>query len=189
MKSRDEEIRRLRARHSLASRRDDPFSVTGPWSFRELCEHRHGWTEIGEHWLQCQICWWCKPKLSRPPRLEVLPALLKGRVLPPLSGKVDVRSVFRNAGFVLDDDHRSVLSIVRVHVVQHQFTEDPLVRRCAVEVRFKRHGWQQAAMFNETALYKLMDVVSKAAPRKPKALWSAIQAVYSRGWSKPWRTR
>lgn len=176
----------MRVRHSLASRRNDPFPVTGPWSFRTVCEHQHGWAEIGGHWLQCTICWWCKPKLGKPPKLEALPALLKGRVLPPLTGKVDLSKVFRNAGFVLSNDSSSVLSIVRVHVVQHSFVEDPLIRRCGVEVRFKEFGWRMAAVFYETALYRLMEVVAKAAPRKPRALWSAIQAAFSRGWRKPW---
>ena len=176
----------MRARHSLASQRNTPFPATGPWSLRALCEHEHGWKDVDEYWQQCVICWWCKPKLGTPPTLRVLPGLLKGRVLPPLSGKVDLRHVFRNAGFVFDD--RSALSIVRVHVVQHTFVEDPLVRRCGVEVKFKDHGWQMAAVFYETALYKVVDVVAKAEPRKPRALWLAIQAAFSRGWKKPWET-
>lgn len=187
MTSREEAIRRMRARHSLGSRRADTrFPVTGPWSLRELCEHEHGWKEVGEHWLQCKICWWCKPKLGKPPKLEQLPAILKNCVLPPLTGKPDLNKVFRNAGFVLDDDSRSVLSIVRVQVSQHTCIEDPLIRRCGVEVKFKDYGWQAAAVFYETALYKLMEVVAKAEPRKPKALWLAIQAAFSRGWQKPW---
>jgi hypothetical protein len=185
--SREEDIQRMRARHSMGTRREDTrFPVTGPWSFHGLCEHEHGWKEAGEHWLQCKICWWCKPKLGKPPKLEMLPAILKNRVLPPLTGKVDLSKVFRNAGFVLDDDRSSVLSMVRVHVVQHQFIEDPLIRRCGAEVRFKDHGWQRAAVFYETALYKLIEIVAKAVPRKPRALWSAIQAAFSRGWTKPW---
>lgn len=187
MMERQEAIRRMRARHSLGTRRSDVrFPVTGPWSFRELCEHTHGWRVVGEHWLQCKICWWCKPRLGKPPKLERLPAILKNCVLPPLTGKVDMSKVFKNAGFVLDDDRGSVLSIVRVQIVQYHFAEDPLIRRCSVEVKFKEYGWQYAATFYETALYRLMEVVSKAEPRKPKALWLAIQAAFSRGWPKPW---
>lgn len=172
-------------------RADTRFPVTGPWSFHGVCDHEHGWKEVDEYWQQCKICWWCKPKLGKPPTLRVLPALLKGRVLPPYTstGKVDLSKVFRNAGFVFEDDHRGVFSMVRVHLVQYQFTEDPLIRRCGVEVRFKEHGWQPAAVFYETALFKLMEVVAKAAPRKPRALWLAIQAAFSRGWRKPWESR
>lgn len=184
--SREENIRRMRARHSIASRRDDKFPVTGPWSYRPLCEHEHGWRDVDQDWVQCRICWWCKPRLGTPPKLERLPTILRDRVLPPLSGKVDLRAVYRNAGFVLDDDRRSVLSIVRVQVVQHQWVEMPLVRRCGVDVKFNDHGWQSAAVFFETALYRLVDVLVKAEPRKPKALWTAIQATYSSGWRKPW---
>jgi hypothetical protein len=167
-------------------RADTRFPITGPWSLREVCEHEHGWRDVDEHWMQCKMCWWCKPKLGKPPTLRVLPALLKNRVLPPLTGKIDTTKLFRNAGFVLDDDVRSVCSIVRVYIVQHTFVEDPLIRRCGVEVRFKDYGWQAAAVFYETALINLMNVVSKAEPRKPKALWLAIQAAFSRGWPKPW---
>lgn len=185
---RNEAIRRMRARHSMGTRRADTrFPVTGPWSFSGLCEHTHGWKEVGEHWLQCTMCWWCKPKLGKPPKLEKLPAILKNRVLPPLTGKIDMSKVFRNAGFVFEDDRRGVFSMVRVHVVQHSFTEDPLIRRCGVEVRFKDHGWQMAAVFFETALFMLMDVLAKAEPRKPRALWLAIQIAFSRGWKKPWQ--
>ena len=133
---REEVIKRMRARHSLGTRRADTrFPVTGPWSFAGICEHEHGWRDVGEHWLQCRICNWCKPKLGKPPKLEKLPAILKNCVLPPLTGKVDVTKVFRNAGFVLDDDSSSVLSIIRVRVVQISFIEDPLIRRWNVRVR------------------------------------------------------
>lgn len=187
MTSREEAIRRMRARHSLGTRRSDTrFPVTGPWSFRELCEHEHGWKDVGDHWEQCKVCGWCKPKLGKPPKLEQLPAILKGCVLPPLTGKPDLTKVFRNAGFVLDDDAHSVLSIVRVAVCQHTCAEDPFIRRCTVDVKFKDYGWQPAAVFFETALYRLMEVVNKAEPRKPKALWLAIQGAFSRGWPKPW---
>lgn len=180
----------MRARRSIVSRVEAGGTpVTGPWSFRELCEHRHGWAEVGGDWLQCRLCWWCKPKLSAPLALKALPAILRGRVLPPLSGKVNVRDAFRNAGFVLDDDKDSVLSTVRVRVVQYSFAEDPLIRRCAVDVRFREHGWQGAAAFFETALSELMRVISRAEPRKPRALWLAIQAAFTPGWQKPWRKR
>lgn len=182
----------MRARHALTALRKekDPFPVTGPWSLRGLCEHAHGWKKVGDHWLQCEICHWCKPKLGVPPKLEALPAILKDRALPPLTGKVDLHAVFRNAGFVLGDDAASVLSIVRVHVAQHSWsTVDAFVRRCGVEVKFKDHGWQPAAVFYETALHRLVDVVAKAEPRKPRALWSAIQAAFSRGWREPWRVQ
>jgi hypothetical protein len=178
----------MRARHSLASRRTSLAPVTGPWSFRELCEHEHGWRSVGEHWLQCQICNWCKPKLGVPPKLETLPAILKGRALPPLEGKVDLHRVFRNAGFVLDDGG-SALSMVRVQVLQYTWLSDFGVRRCQVEVRFNEFGWCSAAVFNETALHMLAAVVAKAEPRKPRALWLAIQQAFSRGWPKPWEPR
>lgn len=183
--SRESAIRRMRATHSLKS---NGMPVTGPWSFREVCVH-HEFNAVGEHWLQCRMCWWCKPKLGKPPKLEKLPAILKNCVLPPLTGKIDMSKVFRNAGFVLDDDRSSVLSLVRVHVVQYSFTEDPLIRRCGAEVRFKELGWRMAAVFFETALYRLMEVAAKAAPRKPRALWLAIQAAFSRGWPKPWEMK
>lgn len=187
MIEREESIKRMRARHSMGTRRADTrFPITGPWCLRDVCEHKHGWKEVGEHWLQCKMCWWCKPKLGKPPALEKLPTILKNCVLPPLTGKIDTTKLFRNAGFVLDDDSASVCSIVRICIVQHSFIEDPLVRRCGVEVKFKDYGWQAAAVFYETALYKLMEVVAKAEPRKPKALWLAIQAAFSRGWPKPW---
>lgn len=179
-----EAIRRMRARRSMASRREDKFPVTGPWSFRGLCEHEHGWRNVDEYWLQCRLCWWCKPKLGKPPTLRVLPAMLKGRVLPPLSGKVDLHSVYRNAGFIIDDDRDSVLSMVRVTVVQYSWSDG--VRRCGADVRFKDYGWQRVAVFNETALFRLLDVLAKAEPRKPKTLWLAIQKVYTPGWQKPW---
>jgi hypothetical protein len=184
--SREEAIQRMRARHVLTAIRSDPYPVTGPWSLRASCDHSHGWRNVDEYWLQCVMCWWCKPKLGKPPSLRVLPAFLKGRVLPPLTDKVNVNSVFKNAGFVLDEDSRSVLSIVRVHVVQSAFIEDPMIRRCGVEVKFKKHGWRMAAVFHETALYKLISVLSRAAPRKPKKLWLAIQAAFSKGWRTPW---
>lgn len=182
----------MRARHSLASRRDDGYPVTGPWSFRELCEHEHGWTDVGEHWLQCRICWWCKPKLGKPPKLEALPAILKGRVIPPLTGKVDVRSAYCNAGFVLDDDRDSVLAIVRVRVVQHTYVTEPAeIRRCGVEVKFKEFGWRCAAVFSETAFHRLLSALAEAEPRKPRALWMAIQDAYEikPHWPHPWETR
>jgi hypothetical protein len=175
----------MRATHALKSR---GTVVTGPWSFREVCAH-HEFNKLDENWSQCKLCWWCKPNLGNPPKLVKLPAILKGRVLPPLTGRVDLSKVFRNAGFVLDDDRSSVLSIVRVHVVQHSFIEDPLIRRCGVEVKFKKFGWKMAAMFYETALQILMAVVARAKPRKPKALWIAIQSAFSRGWQKPWEAR
>lgn len=186
MGERDEAIRRMRARHSMASRREDPFPVTGPWSYRELCEHQHGWTAVGEHWLQCRICWWCKPKLGKPPRLEKLPAILKGCFLPPLSGKLDLGATYRNAGFVVDEDRRSVLSIVRIRVVQHTFTTEPGVRRCGVDVRFNALGWKEAGVIMETQLSKLLDVLSSAEPRKPKALWRSIQETFGHRWPVPW---
>lgn len=174
----------MRATHSIRSRAKKP--ITGPWSFRDVCTHEEGWKNVGEHWLQCRRCWWCKPKLGKPPRIAMLPAILENRILPPLTGKIDLGKVFRNAGFMLDDDRDSVLSMVRVHVVQHVFVEDPLIRRCGVDVQFKDLGWQSAAVFNETALYVLIDVVAKAEPRKPRALWLAIQNAFSKGWKKPW---
>ena len=183
--SRESAIRRMRATHSLKS---NGVLVTGPWSFRDVCEHR-AFDKVGEHWFQCRMCWWCKPNLGNPPKLERLPAILKGRVLPPLTGKVDMSKVFRNAGFMLDDDRSSVLSMVRVHVVQYSFTEDPLIRRCGAEVRFKDLGWKMAAVFYETALFRLMEVTAKAAPRKPRALWLGIQEAFSRGWQKPWEMK
>lgn len=197
---RDDLIRRMRAVHSARARysplvwRDsrlehetgDGFPVTGPWSFRETCEHDHGWTEVGEHWLQCRRCWWCKPKLGEPPELEKLPAILKGRVLPPLSGKVDLRDVYANAGFVVDDDRGSVLSVVRVRVVQHTWTSEPDIRRCGVEVRFRGRGWKEAAVFMETWLHRLVAVLRDAEPRRPRALWRAIQAAMEQRWSPPW---
>lgn len=184
--TREEDISRMRARHSLATRREDPFPVTGPWSLRELCEHEHGWRDVDEHWQQCRVCWWCRPRLGKPPAIRVVPALLKGRVLPPLSGKTNLHKVFRNAGFVMDDDRRSVLSIARVTIAQYAWGSALDVRRCGVEVKFKDHGWCPAATFNETALYRLVEVLSKAEPRKPRKLWLAIQETYSQGWKRPW---
>lgn len=198
---RDDLIRRMRAGHSMqaeVSRRrlvwtdsqleaenGGGFPVTGPWSFRATCEHHGEWNEVGEHWLQCRACWWCKPKLGTPPKLERLPAILKGRVLPPLSGKVDMRAVYANAGFVVDDDRRSVLSAVRVRVVQHTWTADK-IRRCGVEVRFRDHGWQEAAVFMETWLHRLVVVLHNAEPRRPKALWCAIHEAMECRWTPPW---
>lgn len=183
--SRESSIRRMRATHSLKS---NGVVVTGPWSFRDTCAH-HEFDKLDEHWFQCRVCWWCKPNLGNPPKLEKLPAILKGRVLPPLTGKIDMSKLFRNAGFMLDDDRSSVLSMVRVHVVQYSFVTDPFIRRCGAEVRFKEFGWQMAAVFFETALFRLMEVVAKAAPRKPRALWFGIQAAFSRGWQKPWEMK
>ena len=163
---REEAIKRMRARHSLGSRRADTrFPVTGPWSFRELCEHEHGWKDVDTYWQQCMVCWWCKPKLGEPPTLRVLPGFLKGRALPPLTGKPDLTKVFRNAGFILGDDQESVLAMVRIYVVQHSFSADPLIRRCGVEVRFKDHGWQPAAVCYETALFKLCLLYTSPSPR------------------------
>lgn len=196
-----EAIRRMRAEHSARSQHrqrlswqdsrlehesGDGFPVTGPWSFRETCEHEHGWCEVGEHWLQCKRCWWCKPKLGKPPKLEALPAILKGRVLPPLNGRVDLHMMYMNAGFVIDDDVRSVLSVVRVRVVQYTWKEAFEIRRCGVEVKFKDRGWKEAAVFWETYLHRLIDVLSKAEPRKPKALWRAIQVAMEHRWTPPW---
>lgn len=184
--SRTEYIRRMRVRHSIASRIGDDFPMTGPWSYRPLCEHEHGWRDVDQHWEQCLICWWCKPKLGKPPKLEKLPAILKGRVLPPLSGKVNLRHIYSNAGFVLDDDRESVISKVRVRVVQHSWVTEPDIRRCGVEVRFKEHGWREAAVFMETWLHRLMTVLAQAEPRKPRALWSAIQKAMEINWTPPW---
>lgn len=193
-------VRRMRAEHSRRAGRDHlvwmhsrleeasggGFPVTGPWSFRETCEH-HNWDEVGEHWMQCRRCWWCKPKLGKPPKLDKLPAILKGRVLPPLSGKVDLRAVYANAGFVLDDDRRSVISTVRVRVVQYAETPDPWkIRKCGVEVRFRGRGWKEAGVFLETWLHRLVKVLHDAEPRKPKALWRAIQAAMEQNWPRPW---
>lgn len=190
MSTREEAISRMRARHALGTlRADTRFPITGPWSFAGICEHQHGWKDVDVYWQQCKICWWCKPKLGKPPTLRVLPAMLKDRPLPPLTGKPELGKVFRNAGFILGDDQKSVLSMVRINVVQHTFVTDPLIRRCGVEVKFKDHGWQAAAVFFETALFKLMEVVVKAEPRKPRALWLAIQDAFSRGWPKPWEVR
>lgn len=183
-REREETIRLMRERHSLASRREDGYPVTGPWSFRELCEHRHGWREVACGWLQCQVCWWCKP--NDPTDLGALPAILKGCVLPPLQGNVDLRQLYSNAGFVLDDESSSVLSIVRVVVVQYAHTTEPYVRRCGAQVRFKDRGWREAAVFFETGLSKLLGVVATAEPRKPRALWSAIQKTYAHAWRTPW---
>lgn len=196
---RDDLIRRMRAEHSQRSQYNplrwqdsrlekangEGFPVTGPWSFRATCEH-HEWNEIAEHWLQCKKCWWCKPKLGAPPNLEKLPAILKGRVLPPLSGKVDLHALYANAGFVLDDDRRSVLSTVRVRVVQYSWGSDPLIRRCGVEVRFREHGWREAAVFMETWMHRLVKVLSDAEPRRPKALWRAIHETMENRWKPPW---
>jgi hypothetical protein len=189
--TREEDIARMRARHSIASRLEDGYPVTGPWSFRPLCEHQHGWMDVDEHWLQCRVCWWCKPKLGDPPELKLLPAILRGRVLPPLSGKVNLHKLYANAGFVLDDDRDSVLSVVRVRVMQHarasrEYLE---VRRCGAEVKFQAYGWREAAVFMETGLTKLLSVLARAEPRKPKALWSQIQSTYETNWRKPWEAR
>jgi hypothetical protein len=197
---REDLIRCMRAEHSRRSRYNPTiwqdsrlerengggFPVTGPWSFRATCEH-HEWNEVGEHWLQCKKCWWCKPKLGKPPKLEKLPAILKGRVLPPLSGKVDLHAVYANSGFVVDDDRRSVLSAVRVRVVQHTWTADPGIRRCGVEVRFSGRGWREAGVFMETWLHRLVVVLREAEPRRPKALWRAIQAAMECRWTPPWK--
>jgi len=196
---REDLIRRMRSEHARRARYNPPvwrdsrleqesgggFPVTGPWSFRETCEH-HNWEEVGEHWLRCTRCWWCKAKLGRPPKLERLPAILKGRVLPPLSGKVDLNAVYANAGFVLDDDRRSVISTVRVRVIQYAWVTEPLIRRCGVEVRFRGRGWKEAAVFMETWLHRLVGVIREAEPRKPKALWRAIQKAMENKWTPPW---
>ena len=197
---RDDLIRRMRADHSAKSRprllwqdtrlekeNGGGYPITGPWSFRETCDHHGEWAEVGEHWLQCRRCWWCKPKLGRPPKLEKLPAILKGRMLPPLSGKVDLHALYANGGFVVDDDRRSVLSSVRVRVVQYTWANaDFDVRRCGVEVRFRGRGWREAAVFMETRLHRLVEVLRAAAPRRPKALWRSIQSAMEQRWTPPW---
>lgn len=203
MTPREAVIRKMRADHAWRRARGElplwresrleraaggGFPVTGPWSFRETCEHHGAWAEAGGDWLQCRTCGWCKPRLGRPPRPERLPALLAGRVLPPLSGEVDLRSVYANAGFVIDDDRRSVLSAVRVRVVQYsEWREWPAVRRCGVEVRFRGRGWREAAVFMETWLHRLVAVLRDAAPRRPRALWRAIQEAMGHRWPAPWR--
>lgn len=198
--TRADAVRQLRADHLRRSRynpvmwrdsrleREDGggFPVTGPWSFRDTCSHHGEWNEVGGHWLQCKMCWWCKPKLGEPPKIEKLPALLKGRVLPPLSGKVDLHDVYANAGFVVDDDLRSVLSAVRVRVVQYTWTSNPDIRRCGVEVKFRGRGWREAAVFMETWLHRLVSVLRDAEPRRPKALWRAIQKAMEQRWPPPW---
>lgn len=198
---RDDLIRRMRVGHvarAAAARRllwqdsrlerenGGGYPVTGPWSFRESCDHDHGWTEVGEHWLQCRRCWWCKPRLGTPPVLENLPAILAGRVLPPLSGKIDLHAVYANAGFVVDDDRRSVLSSVRVRVVQYSWGGDPMIRRCGAEVRFRGRGWREAAVFMETWLHRLVAVLREAEPHRPKALWKSIQSAMGHSWPAPW---
>lgn len=197
---RDDLIRRMRAEHAARARHNPQvwqdsrleqengggFPVTGPWSFRATCEH-HNWEVVEEHWLRCTRCWWCKPKLGRPPKIEKLPAVLKGRPLPPLNGKVDLRSVYANAGFVLDDDRRSVISAVRVRVVQYTSESAPVgIRRCGVEVRFRGRGWKEAAVFMETWLHRLVAVLRAAEPRRPKALWRAVQEAMECIWTPPW---
>lgn len=199
---RDDLIRRMRAEHSRRARyrpavwvgsrlehdSGGGFPVTGPWSFRDTCEH-HAWEKIGEDWLQCTRCWWCKPRLGKPPRIEKLPAILEGRPLPPLSGKVDLGAIYANAGFVLDDDRRSVISSVRVRVVQYAGwagNDDRGVRRCGVEVKFRGRGWREAAVFMETWLHRLVGVLREARPRRPKALWRAIQRAMECRWLPPW---
>jgi hypothetical protein len=179
-------LQNIPIRSRLEKEQGGGFPVTGAWSFRATCEHHGEWVEVGEHWLQCRTCHWCKPKLGKPPRLERLPAILKGRVLPPLNGAVDLGAVYANAGFVVDDDRRSVLSVVRVKVVQHAWVTEPMIRRCGAEVRFRGRGWREAGVFMETWLHRLVAVLSKAEPRKPKALWRAIQASMEHRWAPPW---
>lgn len=201
MTSRTDLIRRMRANHSdKASRGELPiwvdsrlergsgggYPVTGAWSFRDTCDHHAEWNEVGEHWLQCRRCHWCKPRLGKPPKVDKLPAILAGRVLPPLSGKVDLHDMYRNAGFVVDDDRRSVLSVVRVRVVQYSWTREPGIRRCGVEVRFRGRGWREAAVFMETWLHRLVAVLRDAIPRRPRALWLAIQRAMENKWTPPW---
>ena len=171
----------------LEKKQGGGFPVTGAWSFRPTCEHHGEWNEVGTNWLQCRTCHWCKPKLGKPPRLEKLPGILHGRVLPPLSGKVDLHAVYANAGFVVDDDCRSVLSVVRVKVVQHTWVNEPMIRRCGAEVRFRGHGWREAAVFMETWLHRLTTALSAAEPRRPRALWNAIQAAMEHKWQPPWQ--
>lgn len=198
--SRIDEIRRLRREHQVRSTthplvwRDSRleheagggYPVTGPWSFRETCEHHGAWQDVGEHWEQCRTCHWCRPKLGAPPDVSKLPAILEGRVLPPLSGKVDLHALYATAGFVLDADRESVLSVVRVRVVQYTWVQHPLIRRCGAEVRFRDRGWREAAVFMETWLHRLVKVLSEAEPRKPRALWSALNAAMECRWSPPW---
>ncbi len=198
---REDLLRRMRAEHSrrsqynplvwkesrLEQENGGGFPATGPWSFRATCEHHAEWSEVGEHWLQCSKCHWCKPKLGKPPKLEKLPAILKGRVLPPLSGKVDLHAVYANSGFVVDDDRRSVLSAVRVRVVQHTWANaDFDIRRCGADVRFSGRGWREAGVFMETWLHRLVAVLREAEPRRPKALWRAIQVAMEQRWAPPW---
>lgn len=186
---RDDAIRLMRAQHSRSSQ-----FANGPVfhnaQLRESCEH-HDFVKVDEHWMQCPRCFWCKPRLGRPPKLERLPAILKGRVLPPLFGKVDLHKVYCDGGFVIDDDRESVLSMVRVRVVQHTWVSHPGVRKCGVEVRFRELGWKEAAVFVETALHRLLSVLRDAEPRKPKALWLAVQRAYeiNPNWPRPWLPR
>src|SRR5882724_9159100 len=197
---RDDLIRKMRHEHCVAAQRavtrvwvdsqleqvnGGGYPVTGPWSFRETCEH-HNWDDLDGRWLRFSRCWWCKPVLGVPPKLEKLPALLKGRVLPPLSGKVDLHALYCNAGFVLDDDRRSVLSAVRVRVVQHSWGSGADIRRCGAEVRFRDRGWREAAVFMETWTHRLVSALSVAEPRRPKALWRAVQEAMECRWAPPW---
>ena len=76
---REEAIRRMRAAYSASTRTEptttpDPWSfpVTGPWSYRSTCEH-HRFQKLDKNWKQCARCWWCKPRLGVPPKIEKLP--------------------------------------------------------------------------------------------------------------------
>lgn len=183
---RDDAIRLMRANHSRASQFTGVFHRA---QRRDACEH--DFVKVDDSWKQCTLCLWCKPRLGKPPRLEKLPAILKGRVLPPLEGKVDLHKVYCDGGFVIDDDRDSVLSMVRVRVVQHTWVSHPDVRKCGVEVRFRELGWKEAAVFLETALRRLLAVLRDAEPRKPKKLWLAIQRAYeiNPNWPRPWEPR
>jgi hypothetical protein len=188
---REEAIRRMRAAYSASTRTEpattpDPWSfpVTGPWSYRPTCEH-HRFQKLDKNWKQCARCWWCKPRLGVPPKIEKLPAILRGRMLPPLNGKVDLRAMYANAGFVLSEDRLSVLSRIRIRIVQYSWCGTE-IRRCGVEVRFKDIGWKEAAVCMETYLHRLFPVLRVARPRRPKQTWVMIQRAFGHNWKPPW---
>lgn len=142
-------------------------------SFHQVCEHR--WETISETWDQCRVCKWCRSRVT----LEELPDVMARRLVPPFD-EIDLRKMYAFAGFV-------VSKMVRVRVSQHAWKTEFGDRRCGAEVRFKDYGWKEAAVFNESDLPSLFDIIKLAEKGKPRALWLSIQRLFRLSWTRPWK--
>lgn len=185
MGSREESIRRMRARHSMSTRaaemaERDGRIVSQAWlssdvAFREICEHDER-VDLNDDWTQCVYCRWALPNLGDPPDLLRLPPIMD-RALPSLD-PADLHHLYANAGVVLN-------SMCRLRVVQQAWQLKVGDRKCGIEVKFKL-GWREAGVVEEHDLYRVLPVLQRAERGKPKTLWRSVQGALGLDWKPPW---